>query len=287
MFLLFVNLAFSLLTSCNLSAVYLSIPELTRQLKLSREDIIERGKKEIKGFVDSRVWEGGYSEGDPLDKHGGSSYHVLMVYKGEILSPLYICFQECLKPNITSGTTVLEIGPGHGAWSKAILTLNPRSLICVDALSAEHNKFWHHVPNTGKTQYIQIHDFSLNEIKDDSLNFVFSFGTFCHISSLLCHEYLRNIYKKMKSGAHAFIMYADFYKKNRFAKKYQMLNHYTETGDELAFFKMQQETNNFAPTWYHLGIDRAQAVLADLGFVIVNVDININERDPIMHFYKP
>ena len=210
-----------------------------------------------------------------------------MNYKGGMVSPLYICYAECIKPFVNGNTNVLEIGPGRGAWSRAIIKLNPCSLICIDALSAEHNQFWNFVGNYKNITYFQIKDFLLNELKDDSIDFVFSFGTFCHISPLMCYEYFKNLYKKLRSGAQGFIMYADFDKKCKFASTYNMPQMCDKKHDELWLYQYEKTSDFIGPGWYHLGIDRAQAMFEELGYEVINKDVNINERDPILHFRKP
>jgi hypothetical protein len=263
-----------------------SIDELIDQLNLTPNDIIQRGKNEINSFVSSCVWEGGYNEGEPMNPNGASSYNLFMNYKGQMVNPLYIVYEECIKNFINSKLNVLEIGPGHGAWTKCILKLNPKHLSCVDALSAEHNKFWQNVGHNKNVSYFQVNDFSLNEIDDDSLDFVFSFGVFCHISPILCYEYFKNLYKKLRSGAQGFIMYSDYDKYSKFSIKYNIPIGYG-WGNELEDFSYQQRTGNFAPRWYFLSIERAKEILIKLGYEVINIDININERDPIVHFRKP
>jgi phospholipid N-methyltransferase len=282
---LFLSLFFSFIT--NLEAHDHSIQHIQKALNFTQSDIENRGRCELKGFVDSQVWKGGYYEGDPTNPHGSSSYHVKMLYKGQMVNPLYICLQECIKPYVTSQTTVLEIGPGQGAWSRCILALNPKKLLCLDALSAEHNQFWNKISRQNNLEYLQIRDFSLNELQDNSIDFVFSFGTFCHISSLLCYEYFKNLFPKLRKGAQGFVMYADYDKCNRFAAVYNMPHAKVSKGDEIAFFQYQQEKNMYLPVWYHLGIERAQSILQELGYEVIASDININERDPIIHFRKP
>lgn len=166
-------------------------------------------------------------------------------------------------------------------------------MTCLDALSAEHNQFWDFVGNHKNITYFQIKDFLLNELEDNSIDFVFSFGTFCHISSLMCYEYFKNLYTKLRSGAQGFVMYADFDKKNKFAATYNRPDHAYEKFEayaELEFFRKQHDNDDFSPapsTWYHLGIERAEIMLKELGYEVINRDININERDPIIHFRKP
>jgi hypothetical protein len=285
--LFFIVLFFKIFSTDNVKIT--SIDKLINQLNLTPNDIIQRGKDEISSFVSSGVWKGGYNEGQPMSKNDdSSSYNVFMNYKGEMVNPLYIIYEECIKSFINSKINVLEIGPGHGAWSKCILSLNPKHLYCVDALSAEHNNFWQNIGQNKNVSYFQVNDFSLNEINDDSIDFVFSFGTFCHISPILCYEYFKNIYKKLHSGAQGFIMYSDYDKYSKFAIKHNIPHGYGwDIMFELECLSHQQRTRNYDVMWYFLSIERAKEILIKLGYEIINIDININERDPIVHFRKP
>ena len=58
--------------------------------------------------------------------------------------------EEYLRKNL-EGKTLLEIGCGGGQWTKFISELDIfKKIICVDALSAEHNKFWNHLGDKSK-----------------------------------------------------------------------------------------------------------------------------------------
>ena len=56
----------------------------------------------------------------------------------------------------------------------------------------------------------------MKEIPDNSIDYVFSYDAFCHVSYEGIQEYAENMYWKMKSGAVAFWMVADYEKYNRF-----------------------------------------------------------------------
>ncbi len=263
---------------------YLPVSELPKRLQLSQEDIEARGRQEIASFISCNVWKGGYCEGNPLNPHGASvSGFAFMDYKGQRLSPLYVCYLECIEPYVM-GKDVLEIGPGQGGWSRAILSRYPRSFTCVDGLSAEHNEFWKHVGYRDNARYVQVSDFSLSQIADDSIDYVFSFGAFCHISPLLIREYLKNLYPKLRHGAQCFIAYADYAKyAEYYAKQYGDINPNIVVEDEFEHYHQPPGCGR----WYHLGIDRAEAMLSELGYTVISADMQANERDPIMHFVKP
>src|SRR5215211_8441597 len=78
------------------------------------------------------AWPQGYFEGNPLDPIGPSTY---LTYG--YLSSLYVTYKVCIEPYIDAHTTVLEIGPGRGAWTKAILASEPRKVWAVDVTPPE------------------------------------------------------------------------------------------------------------------------------------------------------
>ena len=78
---------------------------------MSREDKL---KAEIDSF--GNLWRGGYSEGDPLDPFCPSGYGPL-----GYLSVLYATYLVCIQPYVNRSSHVLEIGPGHEAWTKCML----------------------------------------------------------------------------------------------------------------------------------------------------------------------
>lgn len=62
------------------------------------------------------LWEGGYYEGDPLDPVGRSSYGA-----GGYISVLHAVYLTCVRPYVNADTLALELGPGRGAWTRALL----------------------------------------------------------------------------------------------------------------------------------------------------------------------
>lgn len=253
---------------------------------LSEEQLNQREKAEIDVF--SNVWQGGFFIGDPLEKrlpsHEKSQYHMHYVeYKGETISCLHAVYLECIKPYINSNTNVLEIGPGRGAWTRCFIKHSAEKIICVDAKSAKDNGFWEHVGHQENILYHKVNDFALDCIENNSIDYVFSALTFCHISPMMINEYFKSIFKKMRSGAQAFIMYADYDKYNGHYKKLGLgQSRIKENFEEIYNGKISIE-----PRWYHLGINDAKTMLEEIGYVVINADIDIDNRDPIAHFIKP
>lgn len=267
-----------------LSALLVILPLAINGYNLSPESQKEREKAEINTFAS--IWQGGFYIGNPLEKacRDSSQFQTHVVsYKGERMSCLHAVYLECIKPYVNETTNVLEIGCGRGAWTRCFLKHNAQHITCIDAKTAKDNDFWLFTNHPKNVSYFKVNDCSLHEIEDDSLDYVFSALAFCHISPALIKAYLTNMFKKMRSGAHAFIMYADYDKYN---------NHYKSLGHSQSRIKENLEVfysnhNNLKARWYHLGIDTMHNMLEEIGYTIVSSDIDIDYRDPIAHFIKP
>ena len=268
-------------------------------------DLSVRANSELEAC--SHAWKGGYYEGDPLDPMAPSTYG-LMGY----MSILHVTYLMCMKPYVNSSTRVLEIGPGRGAWTKCLVSLGAREIWCVDALSAENNGFWEYVGHHDQVKYFQVKDFTLSMVPGEHLDFFFSFGCFCHISADLIGEYFKNLFPKLKKGAHGFAMIADYDKRNaamdsveRFSFM-RMINSRAFLGRRYIPIRMihsvlnwilppqvgskldKNEDNTPKPDrWYHTGTSKACEMLESSGFEVLEKDVGIIHRDPIVHFRKP
>jgi len=255
-------------------------------------------QKELESF--QTLWEGGYFLGEPLDPMGYSDYRLL-----GYLSVLYATYLACIRPYVTKRSVVLEIGPGRGAWTKTFL--HAKEVWCLDALPAEHNRFWDHLGHPANVQYFQVKDFSCRVLPENNFDYLFSFGCFCHISFEGISEYMKNLYPKLKSGAHGFVMVADYSKYNAalermetFERAFPPNKRYLaarwtwkllwKIARRSAFYRERKDLNEgnaVSPgRWYHAGIERTCSMLEQLGYRIVDQDVGTVHRDPIIHFLK-
>jgi hypothetical protein len=257
----------------------------------------------------NRAWFGGYFEGSPTDPMGSSTYGIYGYN-----SVLYTIYLVCIRPYITPDTVVLEIGPGRGAWSKTFLERNCRKVYAVDAAEAGHTHFWDYVGKDPRAEYIVAHDFRLSEVPDDSIDFFFSFGVFCHLKPEMCEEYIYSLQRKMRRGGRGFLMIADFDKYEqcranaerlsigRFLAEqrrrvwlpaklgYQFAWRYFRPKMDLEAVSKTKDRNLSSSAdagWYHWGVDRACKAITSAGLVIVEQDVEVVQRDPVMHFKKP
>ena len=226
----------------------------------------------------------------------------------------------CIKPHVGPGTNVLEIGPGRGAWTKAMLAAN--EIWCLDVNAAEHNGFWAHVgeENRHKVRYLQVDDFSCAGLPDEHFDFLFSYGTFCHVPIEGQRLYIRNLLGKMRRGAAAAIMIGDFDKYNAAVRTYGnltlSLRRYPPalragrklidlgrtvldaasllTGRRPAHMlfdpmrlRDKHATDRAQGAWFHWGVEETCRFAASVGWEVVNPDVGLCVRDPLILLRRP
>jgi SAM-dependent methyltransferase len=246
------------------------------------------------------IWEGGYYEGNPADPMASSQYGIFGYH-----SSLYLTYRCCIKPFITGNTTILEIGPGRGAWTKTMADLRPRKIYAVDIVDPEYAGFNQYVGQRESVKHIVAQDFSLDGVPDNSIDLFFSFGCFCHLKPEMCISYINALARKMRANANGFLMIADYDKFNACVSDvsgrsiFRAFTHRRFAAVRAAFrlslklFRdkfVQRPLDKFEPdsteagAWFHFGAERACEALRNAGFRIIEADMGINHRDPVIHF---
>jgi len=137
----------------------------------------------VKKFIE--FWgEGGYRQGFDKDYD----------YLQEIVSVLD---EFCNK-------TALDIGCGNGYWTNRFLVQRAFSrIIAVDIIERPKGL-------DKAVEYIKCEDYSLPGVRSDSIDFVWSFGVFCHFTNKAVGEYLKSVCRVMKPLATGIIMFANW-----------------------------------------------------------------------------
>jgi hypothetical protein len=262
----------------------------------------EKLVQEISSFKD--LWGGGFYRGDPLD-HMSSNYGIF-----GYIGVHHAIYLTCIKPYLHKESIILEIGPGRGAWTKIFRCA--KEVYCLDALSAEHNNFWEYVGKSSNIKYYQVTDFSCQMLPDNKFDYLFSYDALCHVSFEGITEYAKNLYDKLKKNSHCFFMVADyekynsfidnldkfsvinaFYPKNRFSllrKPFKRLGSFVDAcyASREKLFRLSIDEDN-EPTpgrWYDAGKERTCNMLKEQGYKIIDPDVGVDYRSPIIHFTK-
>jgi hypothetical protein len=200
---------------------------------------------------------------------------------------------------VAADTIALEIGPGRGAWTKALLPA--REVWVLDALSAEHNGFWQYVGPQSHVRYHQVTDFTCSMLPEDRFTYLFSFGTLCHIPFDGIAAYSQSIFPKLRAGAKCFWMIADLAHRNRVMgdERYSVIRTMPAPFRRLLSLKRRLVPGNnlrpisdesqtaVTPRWYYAGVERTCDLLRATGYTVIDTDVGTCLRDPIIWFRKP
>lgn len=130
-------------------------------------------------------------------------------------------------------STVLEIGCGGGYWTSSLNDLS-KKMYAVDLLPRPN------IPED--VVYIELGDkqYSIPKIKNNSIDLIFSYGVFCHLSKRARQEYIKDIKRVMKRSGCAIIMFSDNDKLiQQTGSDYKSIGFYHDTYQETCDFLNQ------------------------------------------------
>ena len=106
-----------------------------------------------------------------------------------------------MQPNIHSASDILEIGPGHGRWTKILLEHKPRTLAIID-LNPEPVAYCKSLfPGVSA----HVGDGRTLPFPQGCFDFIWSYDAFVHFEEDVTDSYLRDIAKCLKTGGTAVI----------------------------------------------------------------------------------
>lgn len=127
-------------------------------------------------------------------------------------------FHKAVVPFIKPDSVVLELGPGKGSWSRAVLRYIPNGrLHVVDFQDVE--RWLKPEKYNGRLVCHKVSDNSFSCLEDECFDFFWSFGVLCHNNVEHIREILHNSLPKMKIGAFAVHQYGDWDKLEVFGWK--------------------------------------------------------------------
>ncbi|MCB1390858.1 MAG: class I SAM-dependent methyltransferase [Rhodobacteraceae bacterium] len=111
-----------------------------------------------------------------------------------------------LRPYITPETTVVEIGPGGGRWTRYML--GARKIIVVDPFREILDEHARSI-DSDRVERILNNGTDFPGVRAGSVDFVFSFGVFVHLDAEIVEEYLKNIRPLLHDDSLVFLQYSD------------------------------------------------------------------------------
>jgi ubiquinone/menaquinone biosynthesis C-methylase UbiE len=111
---------------------------------------------------------------------------------------------EVLEPNVPEGGTTLEIGPGAGRWSE-VLRDRAEKLIVVDVAERALEMTRERLGANGNVQYLRSSGSTLPGVPDGSVDAIWSFDAFVHITPRDVAGYLTEIARVLRPGGTAVI----------------------------------------------------------------------------------
>jgi phospholipid N-methyltransferase len=260
--------------------------------------------QEVASFKNAALWEGGFLDCDPLVSLSWSSYTT-----NGFISIYHAMYMAAIKPYLPQHGNVLEIGPGHGAWTKALINAGASKVCALDVQSREFNGIdkWLGA-DSDKLDYHVVSDLLCNEVEDNSIDFFWSFGAFVHMSENVQKSYIDNIFRKMRIGAHGFIQYADIDIWNQVVsdpayKIHDLLanvlgdssgalvREICERSDRV---RSRDKVEELVKTWdvvapgryYYVGESWIKSAVEGAGFSVKDTNFLAGLRDPVIHFSK-
>lgn len=166
----------------------------------------------------------------------------------------------CLKPFYDKAATALEIGCGAGFWTDRYLAENFARVIALDVIPRPpfHSR---------NIDFIEVPDrnFDCHGVADQSVDFAWSFGVFCHMTLPSIERYLRGVFRVLRPGGRAALYFPNIDRRPGVATV-------ANTPD--------------TPPWVHCDMPTAVAMLERSGFVDIG-DLLPTLPDSMVRCQKP
>ena len=119
---------------------------------------------------------------------------------------------------IKQGSTVLEIGPGGGRWTPALLQISSR-LLLADISSKVLDICKERFKEYPNVEYYLIEDGRLDRLPRDSIDSVWTYDVFVHINPHDTEQYIRDLRNILKPGGIAIVHHPGTYPSDEDARK--------------------------------------------------------------------
>jgi len=183
-------------------------------------------------------------------------------------------FKKGIYPYIKKDSRVLELGPGKGSWSRAILAHIPKGEL--QTIDFQDVSKWLQPEKYGnRLKCITVEGTPYTALPDNYFDFFWSYGVLCHNNKDNIFEILKNTLPKLKKGAFSVHEYADWDKLEKYG--------WNKGNVPLKFKDLPDDE-----IWWPRNNQKDMQALAErAGWKVVTPDLNIVERDSIIVLQKP
>ena len=124
----------------------------------------------------------------------------------EVSPPLRYVRDHFLRPYVSPETTVVEIGPGGGRWTRYML--DAKQIYAVDYHQELLDELKSNIDSV-RIVFLKNDGDNFPNVPNESVDFVFSFGTFVHLDIDIIDRYLQNIKPLLKPESNVVLQYSD------------------------------------------------------------------------------
>lgn len=183
-------------------------------------------------------------------------------------------FKKALQPHLLPDAKVLELGPGKGSWSRAILRHIPEGeLHTVDFQDV--TPWLKPGDYSGRLICHRVQDNSFDGLPDGYFDVFWSFGVLCHNEASSIREILNRARSKMKPGAIAVHQYGNWEKLETFG---------WDRGGVPQEFKSKTDEE----IWWPRNDQRLMSKLAiEAGWEVLSADLDLLQRDSLILLRNP
>lgn len=182
-------------------------------------------------------------------------------------------FFKAVLPYLGHGSKVLELGPGRGSWTRAMLECLPK--VQVHTIDFQDVGKWLKPEDYGgRLVCHQVEDNSFDCLENTYFDYLWSFGVLCHCNIEHIREILSNTLPKVKPNGVAVHQYGDWVKLERYG---------WEKGGIPLGFKDQPDDDIW---WPRNNQQTMSDVATATGWRVVTADLGLVQRDSIMVMKK-
>ncbi len=182
-------------------------------------------------------------------------------------------FLNGLRPYLSSTSKVLEIGPGKGSWTRAILKHVRNGE--VSTIDFQDATIWLKPEKYNcRLKCFVVNEYDYSCLEDNFYDIHWSFGVLCHNNQDAINKILLNLYKKIKPGGYAIHQYADWEKLEKYG-----------WGKGTIPIEFKEKPDN--EIWWPRNNQKTMVKIAKkTGWKIITPDIGIVKRDSIIVLKK-